>query len=208
MMATAAICAVSSAIGGVAGCASVLGIDGEPYVLVDAASDADRVDFSNGTTTSGTMDASMHAAGTDPTGAVTVVDFSGAATSESNVGVYCKLWPAPNGTQFLEVLGNSSDGLSFAEIKLWNFALSADESRRESFTPTQSTVDIWATLVGLSSGFHYSPSIDPTSGSCTTTISALTGTSVVGTFDCNPLPPDQISNPQSLSMTFACPLQP
>jgi hypothetical protein len=151
--------------------------------------------------------ASLHAVGTAATGTATV-DFSGAAKTESVSGVYCKLWvqaPQP----FLEVLGTSGDRLSSAEIKLWGFDLSAGESRQESFTASQSTVSINASLVSGSTGFGYFPGTDPTGGSCTTTITALSSDAVAGTFDCNPLPlGSNGGSPESLSLTFACPLQP
>jgi hypothetical protein len=154
----------------------------------------------------GASSASLVAVGSDANGSVTV-GFSGAATQESVPGVYCKLWSSMYTSPFLEVLGTTRGDLSSAEIKLWDFALSAGESRKESFTSSQMSASISATLIGTSSGFMYDEA-GLSGGSCTTTITALMNDFVAGTFDCNPLPSSQSGGTQSLSLTFSCPLQP
>jgi hypothetical protein len=162
--------------------------------------------YDAGGSDTGASSASLVAVGTDPNGTVTV-DFSGAASQESVPGVYCKLWSSMYASPFLEVLGTTRGDLSSAEIKLWDFALSGGESRMESFTSSQMSASISATLIGTSSGFMYYEA-GSSGGSCTTTIATLTSDFVAGRFDCNPLPTSQGGGTQSLSLTFSCPLQP
>lgn len=151
--------------------------------------------------------ASLHVVGTDPSKGTTTVDFSGAATSESVAGVYCKLWAATS-QPMLEVLGTQQNHLSSAEIKVFNFDLTSDQSRQESFTSSGFTTAIDVTLVTNTTGFGYTP-FSPMGGSCTTSIEMLTSTSVSGTFTCNPLPASSgVATQDTLSMTFDCPLQP
>lgn len=153
--------------------------------------------------------ATLNVTGTDPMSGTTTVAFAGAATSESMPGVYCKLWMGPTTQPFLEVLGNTSDHLSSAEIKAWNFDSSSGQSRQESFTSTGSTVDISATLINGSQSFRYLPLDPPMGGMCTTSIDMLTSNSVSGTFTCTPLPASSGSPTQdTLTMDFNCPLQP
>jgi hypothetical protein len=158
----------------------------------------------------GAGSATLKVTGTDPMSGTTTVTFTGAATSESMPGVYCKLWMGPTTQPFLEVLGNTSDHLSTAEIKAWNFGLSSGQSRQESFTGTSSTVNISATLINGSQSFRYLPLSSPMGGMCTTSIDMLTSSSVSGTFTCTPLPATGSGTPtqDTLTMDFSCPLQP
>ena len=155
---------------------------------------------------SGASAASLDAIGTDSTG-TTMMTFAGAATSESMAGVFCKEYSTTVETT-LEIFGSNANAQSSAEIKLYNFDLSTGESRQETFTPTDSSVDISASLIGTSTAFMYIQGTGLNSGSCTTTITTLTSDAVAGTFVCDPLPPD-IANASgaSLSLTFSCPLQ-
>jgi hypothetical protein len=154
--------------------------------------------------------ATLNVTGTDPTSGTTTVTFTGAATNESMPGVYCKLWMGSTIQPMLEVLGNSSDHLSSAEIKAYNFDLSSGQSRQESFTSSGFTVDINATLINGSQSFRFIPLGSPMGGMCTTSIDMLTSNSVSGTFTCTPLPASGSGTPtqDTLTMDFSCPLQP
>jgi hypothetical protein len=151
--------------------------------------------------------ASLQVVGTNAMG-TTMVTFSGAATSESMPGVYCKLWMSASIQPFLEVLGTTQGDQSSAEIKVWDFDLGSGQSRQESFTTGSMSVNIGVQLVTMTSGFQYLP-FSPMGGMCTTTIDSLTADAVSGTFACNPLPAsDGTATQDMLSMTFSCPLQP
>jgi hypothetical protein len=141
-------------------------------------------------------------------GTKTAVTFSGAATSESEHGVYCKLWiPTTTELPFLEILGTDSE--SSAEIKLWNFALDSGQSRQEMFSSTGASVTISVQLVASSSGFSVFNDPTAVNGMCTTAIDQISSDSVSGSFNCGVLPaPMGTTSTKSLAMTFDCPLQP
>lgn len=162
----------------------------------------------SGGSSGGGTPATLTVTGTGSSGTV-MMTFSGAATSESMPGVYCKLWSATT-TPFLEVFGSTANDQSSAEIKLWNFDLGSGTSRTESFSAAQDTCSISATLFTSTSAFDYVMGSNAPGGSCMTTIDTLSDTEVAGSFTCNPLPPDAVgnANPGNLSMTFDCPLQP
>jgi hypothetical protein len=160
---------------------------------------------------SGTAGGSIHVALLDVMGASYLADFPGAPNGRSTGGVLCRLSPDSTGLPQLLVGGGDADVTNEASLSLSNFMLTAGESRMESFSADQPTATIVVNLVGSSWEFTYLQATDPTSGSCTTTISALTSTSVAGTLDCNPPPPHApggTADLQSLSIAFACSLQP
>jgi hypothetical protein len=157
---------------------------------------------------SGASSATLSASGTNSMGTTTIT-FTGASTSESIPGVYCTLFGTTEMT--LEIFGSTANDQSSAEIKLWNFDLVSGESRQETFTSSSESVDISAMLIGSSTAFNYIPGGVGSggTGACTTVIDTLTSDSVSGSFECNPLPPDlEGAAGGSLTLTFACPLEP
>jgi hypothetical protein len=140
--------------------------------------------------------ASLLATGTDTTNTTTTIDFTGAATSEAVPGVYCHMIASGS----LEV--EATQGDSNVLLKLWDFDLTAGESRSESFSSDSNTAQISALLISSSAAFRYMMPIDPSGGTCETTITEL-DTTLAGTFDCSALP----GGGGALTLTFNCPME-